>query len=62
MPKNSSSTIIKKIARDTRNAVETAIDLSKESLRGTWEGRVKKIQTPIQRWVESEFHRPAHRR
>ena len=53
MPKKESPRVINKsILSATRDAVETAIELSKEGLQATWEGRVKKIAT-IERWEEA---------
>lgn len=34
----------------TRNAVETAIDLSKDRKRSTWEGQFKQVADRISRW------------
>jgi hypothetical protein len=59
MPKKESPKMIdKSILNATREAVETAIELSKEGLQATWEGRVKKLAS-IERWEEAASNQAA---
>ncbi len=36
--------------KSTHDAVETAIDLSKKGIRGTWEGSARKLRMGIATW------------
>ncbi len=46
------STAVDTAITDTRNAVETAIDLSKDCPNGSWEGTLKRPS--ITRWTNEE--------
>jgi hypothetical protein len=45
------STARKLRAESTRDAVETAIDLSKAAGNGTWEGRSRELKERVPRWI-----------
>lgn len=49
------------VSHDTRNAVETAIDLSKEGSNITWESRIREIRLPVDRWIERSKTKTATR-
>jgi hypothetical protein len=47
---------------DTRHVVETAIDMSKDGVRVTWERRIRGTEEPIRRWKETKSEQTAAQR